>query len=276
MAFNMPIANSRAAKRDADTRNIQLRGAALKQAATGAAVAAETLGGEATIQEGQQLMQRQQQAFQAQQKRNQLKINKKKAQTQRDAATRNLGLMKQQREFASKLHSLDRKFTFEALQEETRIQRDALNRAAFTDIQLADLILQDQNAELLLEDFARSTAQATEHMMDYYNHAAKLIQQGIEQAHKMRNQKAAREMAIRLQEAQNNLNKKIANAKNKASQRGAILSGAFTVVGAVVGGVAGFFVGGVGAAPGAMMGASVGAGVGQVVAGSQETEKVHR
>lgn len=150
-----------------------------------------------------------------------------------------------------------------------RFDRDEMGRRFTNERQLADYTLASARSDIELKDKLREMQQTQDRKVQLLEMAERRIREAIQQGFVAGQQQLDNQHKAKLAQIAADMRKKIQKEKAKANANNAMITGAFTIAGAVIGGV---WNGGLGAPAGAMLGASVGQGVGSMVAGASQSQ----
>jgi hypothetical protein len=165
--------------------------------------------------------------------------------------------LKQQRELAA----LDGQAKAQLFDAQIQFNRDAQGRKLMNERQLLDWMVNKSAGEEDFKNYQQRTEQLHARKLQMLQVAQAKIKQAESQLYQMTSGQLDKETKIALTNAKMQADKKIAKAKQDAANKNSIITGAFTVAGAVIGGI-------FGNAPGAVAGASIGSGAGQAVSGA--------
>ena len=149
-----------------------------------------------------------------------------------------------------------------------RFDRDEMGRKFTNERQLADYVLANAKTEQDFRDKLREMQQVHQRKIQMLEISERKIREAVQRGFISEQQQLDNEQRAKLSQLAAKMREKIQKEKADARNKNSMITGAFTIGGAIVGGVLGAGAGGVGAAPGAMIGASAGAAAGGLVSGA--------
>ena len=271
LAGQLPVASQKVAQGQAAARDIQLQ-QAVKAAPTTTQTAAPAaqIGAAQTQQAGSQMIE---QAKQTQAQLGQVAqagLAQQGQEQQAKTASLQAGAKQQQQDQVQQLASISMQAKNELFDKQLTFDKDQAGRTLFNDRQLMDYAAKNARSNEEFKNYAQQAEQINKRALEAQEHAFKLIQQDLDAKQAIAEQNNDQDAAKQIAAARMDMQKRMANQKNKKNNRSAMYTSVGTGVGMVVGGVvAGYFSGGTAAPAGAAAGGAVGGSIGNFAA-SQE------
>lgn len=177
-------------------------------------------------------------------------------------------------DFANRLAKLDENTKDQLLDQQISFQKDKRGKAFLNDRQLMDYAVTHAKNSQDFQNYAESIQRASQRQISMWETASKKLGAELERQQALGDQAQNAQLKKELAQLKIEADKKAADAKRKAANRGSMFSTVGTVGGAIVGGVIGGMAGGVGAAPGAAIGAGIGGALGSTVASQTQKEEI--
>ncbi len=157
------------------------------------------------------------------------------------------------------LSGIDEGAKREMFDQSTQFNRDSAGRKFLSERQLADWMIQKQATEEDFKNFDQRSEQLHARRSQMLQAAYQKIIQAEKQAAQLGSDEKSRQTQMYIAQKKKEAEDKIRKQQQKSGNRSAIITGAFTVAGAVVGGIWNMGAGApAGAAAGAMLGSKVG------------------
>jgi len=169
------------------------------------------------------------------------------------------------------LRKLEGVINSEAFSREMKINYDNLGRAALNEKQLLDVAILQARSEQDLVQFKIKAEAMHKRRLQILQQSYKVLVQQTKQNFESSEQEKDQAMKAELARIKAAYDKKVAEAKAKSSKLGSIISGVFTVGGAIIGGIYSF---GAGAPAGAAAGGMIGSQVGGLVSSAAQDEGI--
>lgn len=264
LAASIPVANQELANNMQAARITQLQSAigGLTPEQAGTTQLAQQIGAQQAQQAGAIQVQTAQKTAQQQQQIGQMALQEDKMQKQQELFTRQQALAQRNRGLTNQLARLDSNLKDRLFDQQLQFKKDEFGRTIWNERQLADFAVLQAKTQADLDKFEQMVDQQSKRRLQILQTAQAKLKQVLEQNYLREGQEldqSARKEIARMKAA---AEEKIRKEKARRANRGAMLQGAFTVIGAIVGAVTA-------GPPGAAAGAQIGSGVGQAVSGTE-------
>lgn len=263
LAGSLPVANQQVAQGLKAAQDIQLKGS-IKSMPQGAGPgAAQQLGAQQQQAQGKIALQTNQQTAQQTGQVAQLGQAQKSLQDQQQLGQQARQVSGKQREFQDRLSNLSSDLKNKLLDEQLTFKTDERGRTFFNDRQLADWAATQAKSAEEFANYQQTVEQASQRKLAMMEQAQRLLQQQLDQAQRGGAQALNQQQTIRLAQQKAAMEKKIAQERADAANRGGTFGAAGMIAGTAIGAA-------YGGPAGAMIGGQIGGGLGQAAAGATQ------
>jgi hypothetical protein len=270
LAGSIPVVNNNIAQGMQAARTTQLQQAIASMAPqqAGTTQAAQQLGAQQAQMSGAIQVQTAQKNSQQLAQVGQMALQEDRMQKNQELFTRQQALTQRNRALTNQLAQLDSNLKDNLLDQQLSFKQDEFGRTIWNERQLADFAVLQAKTQADLDKFEQTISQQSQRRLQILQTVQAKLKQALEQNYMREGQELDQQTRLYIANLKKQAAEKERRERAKRANRGAMIQGAFTIIGAGAGAYLGMGTP-IGAAAGAAIGSQVGSGLGQVVQGTE-------